>query len=104
MHTFQRWFSMSTITMPPPPGLPPEPIARITVDQYHAMIDAGILTADDPVELLEGWLVQKMAKKREHSSATKWLRKTFEKLLTPEWDVDSQEPITTVDSEPEPDV
>jgi hypothetical protein len=49
---------MSTIIAAPwPPGPPPEPIARITVEQYHAMIDAGILTEDDPVELLEGYMV-----------------------------------------------
>src|SRR5688572_21709837 len=35
------------------------PIYRLTVEQYHAMGRAGILTEDDPVELLEGWLVQK---------------------------------------------
>ena len=34
-------------------------IWRFSVDQYHAMIQAGILTEDDPVELLEGWLVTK---------------------------------------------
>ena len=44
----------------PAPEIPTEPIWRITVDQYDEMIRAGILTADDPVELLEGWLVQKM--------------------------------------------
>ena len=38
-------------------------IWRLSVDQYHAMIQAGILTEDDPVELLEGWLVTKMSKK-----------------------------------------
>ena len=37
------------------PGTEPDPnddIWRMTVDQYHEMVQQGILTADDPVELL----------------------------------------------------
>jgi hypothetical protein len=40
------------------PAVPTEPIYRLSVEQYHAMADHGILGEDDPVELLEGWLVQ----------------------------------------------
>ena len=43
--------------------VPTDVIWRLSVDQYHAMIQTGILTEDDPVELLEGWLVTKMSKK-----------------------------------------
>ena len=35
-------------------AVPTELIWHLSVDQYHAMIRAGILTTDDPVELLEG--------------------------------------------------
>jgi len=92
------------ISAPLPAALPPEPPARITVGQYHAMIEAGVFAEDERVELLEGWLFHKMAKKATHSVATRAMRKRLEKLLPPGWDVDSQEPITTFDSEPEPDV
>ena len=34
-------------------AVPTEIIWRLSVDQYHAMIHAGILTKDDPVELLD---------------------------------------------------
>jgi Uma2 family endonuclease len=85
-------------------ALPQELPARFTVAQYHAMIDAGVFAEDEQVELLEGWLFHKMAKKAAHSVATRTLRKRLEKLVEPEWDVDSQEPITTLESEPEPDV
>jgi Uma2 family endonuclease len=84
--------------------LPPELPARITVGQYHAMMDAGVFDTDEQVELLEGWLFHKMAKKATHSYSTRATRKTLEKLVPPGWDVDSQQPITTLDSEPEPDV
>jgi Uma2 family endonuclease len=79
-------------------------IWRLSVDQYHAMIHAGILTDDDPVELLEGWLVAKMPKNPPHRAVTRLIRQVLERLVPAEWYVDSQEPITTDDSEPEPDV
>ena len=80
------------------------PIYRLSVDQYHQMLDAGILTENDPVELLKGWLVQKMGKNPPHSSATLLSRQSLERLLPAGWHVRIQEPITTEDSEPEPDV
>jgi Uma2 family endonuclease len=94
----------SVISAPLPAALPPEPPARFTVGQYHAMIEAGVFADDEQVELLEGWLFHKMAKKAAHSFSTRATRKILKKLLPPGWDVDSQEPITTPDSEPEPDV
>ena len=50
-------------------AVPTEPIWRLSVAQYHQMIQAGILTDDDPVELLEGWLVPKMPKNPPHRVA-----------------------------------
>jgi len=96
---------MSTvINAPLSAALPSEPPARITVGQYHAMLEAGVFAEDERVELLEGWLFHKMAKKATHTFSTRAMRKRLEKLLPPGWDVDSQEPITTLESEPEPDV
>lgn len=77
---------------------------RFTVEEYHAMARAGILTEDDAIELLEGWLVQKMTKNPPHTATTRYTRAALEKCLPPGYFVDSQEPITLVDSEPEPDV
>jgi len=85
-------------------AVPHDPIWRLSVQQYHAMIQAGILTEDDPVELLEGWLVLKMPKSPSHRMVTRLLGKALERLLPADWYVDTQEPITIVDSEPEPDV
>ena len=81
-----------------------ETLWRISVDQYHEMINAGILTDDDPIELLEGLLVEKMSKKPPYRVATLLLRRMLEQLIASGWYIDSQEPITTLDSEPEPDV
>ncbi|MBD1845195.1 Uma2 family endonuclease [Cyanobacteria bacterium FACHB-63] len=68
------------------------------------MIQLGILTDDDPVELLEGWLVYKIPKNPPHRITTKLTRDALDQILPPGWYVDTQEPITLNDSEPEPDV
>ena len=81
-----------------------ELIWRLSVEQYHKMIRAGILTENDPVEFLEGWLVHKMPKNSPHSISTKLIRQTLARTLPDGWYVETQEPITLQDSEPEPDV
>ena len=85
-------------------GKPDDFIWRLSVAQYHEMIRSGILTSDDPVELLAGWLVYKMPKNPPHRIATRVALKALEATIPAGWYVDSQEPITLDDSEPEPDV
>jgi Uma2 family endonuclease len=68
------------------------------------MAAAGILTEEDPVELLEGWLVPKMTKNPPHSSVARRLWRTLDRLLPAEYLALYQDPITTGDSAPEPDV
>ncbi len=84
-------------------AVPIEHIWRFSVAQYHQMIRAGILTGDDQVELLKGWLISKMPKNPPHRIATKLTRQSLEAAVPNGWYVDSQEPITLEDSEPEPD-
>jgi len=84
--------------------VPTEPVWQLSVEQYHEMIRTGILTENDPVELLDGWLVSKMPKNRAHSIATGRARTTLERVIPAGWYVDSQEPVTLPTSEPEPDV
>lgn len=82
----------------------PDVMWRFSVEHYHAMIQAGILTEDDPVELLEGWLVTKMPKNPRHSVVSQLIREALSRILPSGWYVNAQEPITTATSEPEPDV
>lgn len=84
--------------------VPTEPIYRLSVAQYHAMARAGILTEDDPVELLEGWLVLKMTKNRPHVVAVDLAGRRLERHIPSGWYVALQEPFTTAESEPEPDI
>jgi hypothetical protein len=55
---------MSSLTLPPP-----ESCYRLTVEQYHEMAAAGILTTADRVELIEGLLVSKARISPPHALA-----------------------------------
>jgi hypothetical protein len=85
-------------------AVPTYPIWHLSVEQYHEMARVGILTDDDAVELLERWLITKMTKNRAHSLLTRKTREVLAYTVPQGWYVDSQEPITTNDSEPELDV
>ncbi len=84
--------------------LPEDFLFRLSVEQYHEMIRAGILKSGDPVELIEGYLVFKMTKNPAHRVATRLTSDALRRLLPAGWFVDTQEPVTTEISEPEPDV
>jgi Uma2 family endonuclease len=83
---------------------PPLPVYRLSVGQYHEMIRAGILTQDDPVELLEGVLVPRAPVGEPHRFAHQALSELLSRLVPAGWFVDDQEPITTADSALLPDL
>jgi|SRR5215472_1242511 len=76
----------------------------ISVAAYHVMIDSGVLPTDEPAELLEGAVVPKLVRNPPHRIATRATRMALERSIPRGWYVDTQEPITTDSSEPEPDV
>lgn len=82
----------------------PEPVCRLSVDQYHSMVRSGILDEDSRVELLQGWLVPGKPKNPPHVVSTRYFRDSLESLLPPGWHVRCEQPITLADSEPEPDL
>jgi Uma2 family endonuclease len=83
---------------------PPFPVRRFTVDEYHRMMQAGILTENDPVELLEGWIVPKMPHNPPHDAVLDQAQEYLRQSIPPGWRVRVQSAITTPDSEPEPDI
>jgi Uma2 family endonuclease len=96
------------MSSPSNPQVPRMPTAegdlwRLSVDRYNRMIESGIITPDDRVELLEGALVNKMSKSPPHRIANKKVRDALEAILPQGWYLDAQEPITLDDSQPEPD-
>jgi Uma2 family endonuclease len=77
---------------------------KFSVEQYHHMIANGTLSEDDPVELLEGWLVTKMPKDPNHSFSLEESAALLQEILPQGYYVKQQNPITIETSEPEPDI
>ena len=76
---------------------------KVSVAEYHQMIKDGVFEDGDPIELIEGYLVQKMSHNPPHSAAVQKLTKRLVRLAPLGWESRSQLPITLADSEPEPD-
>lgn len=68
------------------------------------MLAAGILDGETPVEFLEGWLIEKMTKHPPHELAKGLLGDRLRELAPSGWFVRDDAPVTTTDSEPEPDI
>ena len=56
---------------------------RFSVAEYHRLIELGILTEDDNLELLEGYLVHKMARNPPHDVAIQQTNKRLVRLTVP---------------------
>lgn len=77
---------------------------KFTTEQYHQMVEAGILTQRDRVELIEGEIIQMAAIGRNHAVCVNRLTRLFTRTLPLEVTVQVQNPIQLSDaSEPEPD-
>jgi Uma2 family endonuclease len=76
---------------------------RLTVAQYHEMILNNTLTTEDRVELLDGYLVNKMPQNDPHHSTVQRLTEDLVRLVPVGWRARIQLPITVGNSEPEPD-
>jgi Uma2 family endonuclease len=76
---------------------------RFTVKQYHRLIEAGILTADDRVELLDGRIINKMPRHPPHNGSIGRITRRLVRILPDEWLVRVQCAITLRHSEPDPD-
>jgi Uma2 family endonuclease len=74
------------------------------VDEYRRIGEAGVLTEDDRVELLEGWIVPKVIHNPRHDATIDQAHETLESLLPRGWRIRIQSAITTGESEPEPDL
>jgi Uma2 family endonuclease len=94
-----------------PPPLSPQPvtygrdpsIVRFSVAQYQRMIEAGILTAEDKVELLENYVVVKMSRNPPHDSTIQQMLERLFLLRLPGWSFRVQSAVTLKNEQPEPD-
>jgi Uma2 family endonuclease len=87
------------------PETPPTGLYRFTVEQYEAMITAGVFSATgDRTELLEGWVVKKMTQHPPHAVAIECTQEALRPLLPEAWRLRDQKPISIPGSQPEPDL
>ncbi len=75
-----------------------------TVEEYHRMIEAGILMTNDKVELLEGKIVQMSPQHPPHAATTQRACDYLKARLINLAHVRMQLPITLSASEPEPNI
>jgi Uma2 family endonuclease len=78
-------------------------IAKFSVARYQQMIELGVLTAEDKVELLENYVVLKMPRNPPHDGTILRFNKRFGRHLPAGWDLRNQSAIVLSDSQPEPD-
>ncbi|MDB9374614.1 Uma2 family endonuclease [Nodularia sphaerocarpa] len=78
---------------------------RFTIDEYHRLAKLGFFTEDERVELIEGEIVQMVAKGTAHSVCETLLFRELIKLIADSALVRGQQPIIISEhSEPEPDL
>ncbi|MFK8161381.1 MAG: Uma2 family endonuclease [Lewinella sp.] len=84
------------------------PAKRWTVEEYHKLIEAGILTSKDRVELLFGQIVEMFPVGRNHANTVNQINEylvRYKILKEKNFIIGNQNPITLQDdSEPEPDL
>ncbi len=89
----------------PPSRQGTPPLHRITVDEYERIIASGSLEDPSRVELIDGYMVDKMGKNAGHGYATKETLKALDKRLPAGWTSRKEEPVRIPEfDEPEPDV
>jgi Uma2 family endonuclease len=75
------------------------------VDEYYRMIDAGILSEDDRVELIEGEVIKMSPIGKFHAACVKRINALFGRIAGRSAIVSVQDPIRLDDfSEPQPDI
>ncbi|MBL8800239.1 MAG: Uma2 family endonuclease [Planctomycetia bacterium] len=89
---------------PLPISTPPRELYRFTVAKYLDLVAAGVLGPDDHVELLEGWLVQKMSRNPPHDGTLNLIIPLLLSLLPLDYVLRNQSALVLARSVPEPDL
>lgn len=76
---------------------------RFSVPEYHKLIEIGLLTENDRVELLDGYLVEKMPHDPVHDGTIQLVNRGVLRLAPAGWCGRIQSSATLPPSEPEPD-
>ena len=103
---------MTTIAAPSPASLtrssapPPRSLYRMSIEKYEAIVQSGVLTKRDRLELIEGFLVAKMTQYPPHAVSSELCRVKLDRMLPPGWHLRIERPfrIPSRSSKPEPDL
>jgi Uma2 family endonuclease len=79
-------------------------VRRFSVEEYHRLIELGILTEYDNLELLDGYLVLKEKGTPRHECTVGLFYKYLSERLPDGWDIRIKSGFTLSGSEPEPDL
>ncbi|MBE9206396.1 Uma2 family endonuclease [Nostoc sp. LEGE 06077] len=78
---------------------------KFTVQQYHKMIESGVLTEDDRVQLIRGEIIEMSPIGTKHAACVKCLNKLLSSKLRDRVLIAIQDPVELSDnSQPQPDV
>ena len=104
---------MSTITITPQPGEAPDieapdvfpwPLYRMSLEQYEALVESGLFTERDRLQLINGILVTKVTQGDDLCVADEDCRTALQRALPPGWFIRSNKPVDIPpDGVPEPD-
>lgn len=75
---------------------------RLTPAQYHRLYEMGVIP--ERTELLSGIVIKKMPKSPLHTWMVAFLQKWLAAIVDNGWLVRKEDPLTCIDSEPEPDI
>ncbi|MCU0704011.1 MAG: Uma2 family endonuclease [Fimbriiglobus sp.] len=95
---------MTPVAAAPPTSLSMAAIRKFSVSEYQRLIDVGVLTDEDRVELLENYLVLKMPANPPHDSTVTKLYRRLDRLAPPGYLARCQVGSSLPDSRPEPDI
>jgi Uma2 family endonuclease len=99
---------MATTTQPVQSASGPDddcyPPYRMSIDQYEKLVDSGVFTKQDKLQLINGRLVAKVTKNPPHAVASDRCRDALSRSLPNGWSVRTENPVRLPPgSEPEPD-
>src|SRR5438270_386547 len=94
---------MTPLTVQPVTYCLDSSIARFSVARYQRMIEAGILTSEDKVELLENYVVLKMPRNPPHDGTVQLVSEALGPVIPQGWRLRVQLTVVLTDSQPEPD-
>jgi Uma2 family endonuclease len=77
----------------------------LSVDQYRRMVELGLFSPRDKVELLEGLIVDKMTRNTPHAVASDLIVRVLARVVPEGWFTSIETPVSLPDSRsvPEPD-